>query len=121
MGVYSKDYFLLGVEIDFYEQPLSKQLTEDEEFAFLHEGLSSPWKHEAGQIVQLFNEESGVLTIGYALAIKSDDNETIGTHLLTEANLTDWRKQFEPLVSEFVSKIFDDTAKPEFKLFTHFW
>lgn len=121
MGVYTKDYFLLGVEIDFHEQPLAKTMTGDEEFSFLYEGLANPWKHETGQMVQLFDGESGVLTIGYAIAVKGDDDETIGTHLLTPSNLMEWREKFEPIVNEYTSNLFHEAPKPEFRLFTHFW
>lgn len=121
MGVYTKEYFLLGVEIDFHEKPLSKTLTEDEEFAFLYEGLSNPRKHEAGQIVQLFEPETGKLTIGYALAVKGEFDDTIGTHVLNEANLTDWRRQYEPLVNKHVTNLLGETPKPEYRIFTHFW
>lgn len=121
MGVYTKEYFLLGVEIDFHKHPISTKLTDEEEFSFLYEGFSNPRKHEAGQMIQVFDEQTGIITVGYALAVKGEFDDTIGSFALTEANLTRWREEFEPLVNEHVFSTFGLTQRAEFKLFTHFW
>lgn len=121
MGVRTKDYFLLGVEIDFYQHPALKELSGDAEFQEQYEGLANANRHTSGQMVHLYDETTGILTVGYAIAVKGETDDTIGIHRLTEENLTRWRNLYEPLVREHVEQTYAVHQNIEFTFLTHFW
>lgn len=119
MGIRTTDYFLLGTEIDFYQHPVLSKLSFDESFAVQYEGLSNPFYHKSGQLVQLYDEEQGMLLVGFAISVRHDGDETLGTHRLTTENLKRWRELYDPQIKVYLKEKYQVQAESEFLIFSH--